>query len=82
MARNSAEQFGGDYDLGSRESAFFLYSSRRRQHINSTSIYEWGITLVLRGSVSCVNFSPIVYLLFDFASFPRGLCFRIYGQIE
>ena len=38
MARNSTEQFGGDYDLGSRESAFFLYSSRRRQHINSEGL--------------------------------------------
>ena len=82
MARNSTEQFGGDYDLGSREPAFFLHSSRRRQHINSTSICEWGIMLVLGGSVSYVNFSPIVYLLFGFASFPRGLCFRTYVQTE
>ena len=82
MAKNSTERFSGDYDPGSRESAFFLHSSRRRQHINSTSIYEWGIMLVLGGGVSCVNFSPIVYLLFVFTFFPRGLCFRTYGQIE
>ena len=51
MARNSKERLGGDYDLESRGSTFFLHSSSRRQHINATSIYKYGIMLTLKDGV-------------------------------
>ena len=56
MARNSTKRLGGEYDLESRGSAFFLHSSSRRQHIYSISIYGCGIMLVLGSSVSYVIF--------------------------
>ena len=43
-------------DLKPRESAVSCTSSTRRQDINSTSIYKFGIMLFLGGGVSCVFF--------------------------
>ena len=51
MTRNFAERIGGDYDLESKESEFFLHSSTRRQHINTISIYKCGIMLILKNGV-------------------------------
>ena len=83
MVRNSTERLGGDCNLGSKGSAFFLHSSSRRQHINSTSIYKCSTVLVLGGGVSCMIFSSIVHLLSGFVFFLADCAFfRTYGQIK
>ena len=54
MAGNSIERLGGEYDLESRESAFSLHTSNKRQHINSININKCGIMLILEGVVFCL----------------------------